>query len=115
MGTPGILLELLLSLEMGVGSMEEISLVVMEKILYVEDVVQVVMIAVDMLEENQPWNIIRMDYLELPKQLRGPEVYLLRYTGPLAPNIEVDTPTDCAGSMMESFGKLQKNVSRTAI
>ena len=74
-----------------------------------------IIFAMDMLEENQPWNIIRMDCLELPKQLHGPEVYLLRYTGPLAPNIEVDTLTDSAESMMERFGKSLKNVSRTAI
>ena len=76
-----------------------------------EDVVPVEMIAEDTLEESQPWSTIRMDCLEHQGQPHGREVSHRRFTGVQVPNTEEVTPTDSAGSMMESFGKSLKNVS----
>merc|ERR1711982_223167 len=72
------------SKETGVESMEEINLVAMEKILCVEDVVWLkkeLLVVVRMLVENQPWNIIKMDFLERNQGLDGKEENLQRFIG----------------------------------
>ena len=80
-----------------------------------EDVVRVEMIVEDMLVESQPWITIRMGCLEHQGQQRGEEDSLRRCTGVQDPNIEEDTPTDFAGSIMARFGKSLKNVSSKVI
>ena len=52
---------------------------------------------------------------EHQEQQRGEEDSQRRFTGVQDPNIEEDTPTDCAGSIMARFGKSLKNVSSKVI
>jgi len=61
--------------------------------------------------ESQLWSIIKMGFLGSHKLPLGHEAKRQKCTGYLTPTTGVAMPTDCAGFLMASIGKLLRNAS----
>merc|ERR1712203_945650 len=67
--------------------------------------------AEDIRVESRLWSIIKMGFLGSQKLPLGPEARLRKCTGHLTATTGAAMPTDCAGFLMASIGKLPRNAS----
>jgi len=100
-------------LEMDVGSMGETRMVVLVEVKTLANAAanQAQGTAEAIQAESQLWSIIKMAFLGSQWLPHGPEVNLQKCTGHLTPTTGVAMPTDCAGFLMASIGKLLRNAS----
>merc|ERR1712183_482675 len=113
-GIPGMLQDQLQFLEMDAGSMGETQMVVLVEVKTLANAVanqEWTGTAEAIQAESQLWSIIKMGFLWSQELPLGPEGELQKCTGLLTPTTGVATPTDCAGFLMASIGKLLRNAS----